>query len=651
MRTNPPVLAVAVDNSASMTISDNNGSRQEILLNLLNAEEMNELDRRFIVDYYSFANNIERYNREPGDSLLFLGDATNIRKSLELIKAQYATENLTNILLISDGSYNAGGNPVRYADELGVPIHTIGIGSSDPVTDLAIIRAETNPFTYVDQSTPIQITLRNTGFDKMTVPVEIQHNGVVIARQTAQLFPSPSEQTVTLEFTPKEVGRLKLDVKVPQQAGEHIGNNNSRSLYVDVLKSKIAILLFAGAVSPDISFMKKHLQNDRYHIESFILKSRGEFYRPLPTLDDIKAADIFIFLNFPIANADPSFLQNLLTSLELKKQSILFIPGANTSLADLQKFSQYMPVQNAAILPRERQVYVEPSPFGLNHPIMQVSSDPLQTNTIWSALPPVFAPLVVQRLAPGSEVLAYARMEGQSNQNLSPLIAVRVNGMQKSAAIFAHQLWRWDFMMHGINRSEEVYAHMLQNIVRWLETNRSESLVRVTMDKTHYNYGDPISMSIDVFDENLNPVEKANVRVTLLHENSSQEFFSQPESIGSYSVDLQTAQPGDYMAKVIADIDDRRLGEETVLFSVGEYSAELTDIQAQPAVLQNLSRLTGGRFVRPDSLAALAAAIQGQSSTTAQTHESELWNNKYILALVLLFLTLEWFIRKKRGMV
>lgn len=647
---NPPILAVAVDNSASMTITDSDGSRQDILKGVLTDDVFDELAKNFDIKFYTLSNNVELYSPNRGDSLSFLGDATNIRQGLEKIKTDNVVDNLTNILLISDGNYNEGGNPVRFADELGVPIHTIGVGSADPVTDVAIANVEANPFTYADQSTPVQVTVRNSGFDKLSIPVELRRDDAILTRQTIELGPSPSEQTITLDFTPTDIGRQKLTVGVPQQAGERIVENNSRSFYIDVFKSKLQILLIAGSVSPDISFMKRILQNDRYDISSLIHKQNGQFYEKMPASNELGEVDVFIFLDFPMRGVNQAFLQNLLAAIQAKKQPILYILGLNTSLAEAEKFSEFIPLQNAGMLSKSLEVSVQLSPLGANHPIMQVSQDPVTSQSIWQQVPPVFSPLIVRQLAPGSEVLAYAQAEQQQNR-LLPLIAIRTNGAHKSAALFADQLWRWDFMMRGINRSEDVYSRLLQNLIRWFETNRSESLVRVTMDKTQYHFGDPIDIKIDVFDENLNPVDKADVRVSLKSGQANEEFAAQSQGNGKYHTLLQAPQPNDYQAVVSARIDGRQLGEETVLFSVGEYSAELTDIQAQPMVLQSLSRVTGGQFVPADSTQKLLGNIHGEKTITPLNIENELWNNKIILVLILFLLTLEWFIRKRRGMV
>ena len=359
---------------------------------------------------------------------------------------------------------------------------------------------------------------------------------------------------------------------------------------------------------------------------------------------------MFIFYDFPTSSSSPQYIETIKEILKRKKQPILFIPGSKISTAQLPQFTDFIPVASIVRLPQEQLAYVQLSPLGETHPVMQVAPDATIARSLWGELPPVFTSFKVQQLATDAKVLAYSRSNVKSRQ-LSPLVILRTNGAHKSAAIMAHELWRWDLMMWGINRSEDVYRNMLINLARWLETNRSESLVRVDMDDTNYKYGEGINMRISVFDENLNPVEDANVSINLKKDEWRREYSAQSVGKGKYTLAIQPPNPGDYKATVGASHGELHLGEQEVLFSVGEYSAELADLQAQPAVLQGLSRATGGSFATPDSMLHLASSIQGAPTITAVTRENELWNNKIIMAVILLLLTSEWFIRKRKGMV
>lgn len=646
---NPPILAIAIDNSASMTIHDRAGSRAALVDSILHDKTFAHLKDKFYTKYFTFANSVEQIEHIRNDSLRFIGDATNIEEAIETIKADNATENLSGILLISDGVYNAGGNPVRAAETLGLPIHSIAVGSTEPLMDLAITNVEANPFAYANQSTPIKLTVHNSGFSSRKLQAALRSNGVALTDKTVTIPPSPSDTELTMNYTPDKIGRQKLILSIPGQPDEQTLDNNRRTIYIDVFKSKIKVLLIAGALSPDISFLKRLLSTDRYELSTLIQKQPGQFYEKEPAAK-LENADMLILYNFPTAGSSRQFTDALLNLLQRKKLPLLFISGKNVSWRELARFADFIPVKSAAQARRDQLVHVQLSPLGETHPIMQVSSDLALTRSLWSELPPVFSSFAVTQAAAGSQVLAYSRANLRSAK-LSPLIMIRNNGAQKSAAILAHELWRWDLMMWGINRSEDVYRNMLINMAKWLETNRSDNLVRVKMDDTNYKYGDPIAMRIEVYDENLTPVNNSEVTIQLQRSDWRREFSAQAMGEGKYSILLQPPQPGDYEATAIAREGERTIGAQTVLFSVGEYSAELSDLQAQPSVLRELSQATGGVFTTPDSLGRLVHDINGVATISEITRENELWNNKYILALILLFLTTEWFIRKRKGML
>lgn len=647
-RTQPPVLAIAIDNSASMTISDTQGSREQTVQSLFNSDVLVTLNRNFELKTYAFSNDLETFNLDS-DSIRFLGDETNIQETLQRIKAENLTENLNAVLLISDGSYNSGGNPVRSAEQIGVPVYSIGVGSPQPITDVAITDVESNPFTYAGQTTPINITIRNSGYGQLAFPIEITSQGSVVTRETVQLPPSPSDQTYTLDYQASDIGRQKLQVNLPIQQNEYSQDNNQQTLYIDVLKSKLNILMIAGSVTPDVAFFKRHLNTERYSITSLVQKSANAFYESPPTAEGLRDMDMFILYDFPRQQMNTEFVQRLSESIRANRQPVFYILGPHSSVATARQWFPGLPIQRASRLNPELLLSPELSPAGVTHPVVQIGQDLTQTQRLWSQVPPLFAAHLIQELAPGTEVLVYGRREDNPSAQVLPLFALNAeNG--KSAAMFAHELWRWDLMIRGFERNADILKALLINTVRWLETDRSDNLVRVDMTKTNYNFGEPVEVSVDVFDDNLNPVNDAEVNLTL-NTDPPQIVTAFSQGDGSYEATLQPSQPGDYEMNVTATWQGRTLGTEDVLFSVGEYSAELADLQAQHIVLKSVAQASGGQFVPADSADALIVAMQGKPRTTTLTIDQALWNNKFLLLFILLFLTLEWFLRKRKGML
>jgi len=646
---NPPIVAVALDTSASMQLSDNKGERDAQLRRLLESGILSEGKSDYVFKYYTFANDAAPLTPADAESLRFLGDKTNLWKSLQSIIADHLDQNLTNIVLISDGNYNAGGNPARWAEELDVPVHTIALGSAEPVTDLAVQSVDANPFTYVGQTTPISLSLRNSGYENINVPVRLQVDEKIVDEKPIRLKSSISDETVQLNFQPEKDGRQKLTISVAGQADEYTLQNNQQTLYIDVLKSKVNLLLIAGRLSPDITFLKKALNTERYQIQELVQKRAGEFYQRQPTVEELASFDQFIFYDFPTPGSNRLFLQHLKHTLERTRQPLLFIAGPSVSMPELKRFQDYLPIRS--LNPKRQEVLVTPqlTPVGTTHPIMTLSEDGAFSQTLWRELPPVFSQFDVIDLSPGSQVLAYAR--SAATPNTHPLFSLYTQGTYKSAGIYAYELWRWDFMMKGIDHSNDFFQILMTNLIRWLEIQQRDKRLHVEMDKNTYNYGDPIQMKISAFDENLNPLTNATVTVNVQHRSKTTQTIAQSDGQGNFNTNLQATEPGDYKAVVSAQMGDTVLATETILFSVGEYSAELSDLKAQFSTLEGLSRVTGGRFFKVDSLDQFSNAISGEPTTTTIHKEYELWNHHLILLSIFVVLALEWLIRKRRGMV
>ena len=648
IRSRRPILAVAVDQSVSMTVSDGNGSRRETLQKVLADPLFADLRKKYELRHYLFAGQVERITAAGLDSFRFVGDETDLQNALEKISAQSESDRLQGILLISDGSYTRGGNPVRLADQLKVPVYAVGIGSPATVADLAVAQVQATPFAYLGQSTPVRVTVHSSGLGALTLPITLSSEGRTLAAAQLELPAAPADAEITLNFVPETLGRQKLDIRIPVQANEQTAENNRRTLYIDVLKSKLTIMMIAGSVTPDLTFFRKHLTTDRYDFELLARKTPGQFYQTVPSAADLNEVDLFIFYDFPTRDAGPAMLHNLQETLKTHAKPVLLILGPNTSPAELALFKNVTPVEQAERLPEERYASVEPSPAGIPHAVMQVLPDLTASQTAWRALPPLFNVFHIRALMPGSEVLAHQKADAQTPAT-EPLIIIRNDG-HKSAAVAAYQLWRWDFLLKGIEGREPVLAPFLDNLMRWLEMPRTDELVHVETDKTHYRYGDPVVVSVTVYDEKLQPVNDAVVELTLQGQNSP-ILTASPAGVGRYALTLSPQQPGDYQLQATAMVQEHRIGVSTTLFTVGEYSAELAHLQAQLDVLKNLARVTGGRYVAPDLLGELAAEFPERLIKTPTTVERELWNQKLLLIAVLALLTAEWLIRKRRGMV
>jgi hypothetical protein len=93
------------------------------------------------------------------------------------------------------------------------------------------------------------------------------------------------------------------------------------------------------------------------------------------------------------------------------------------------------------------------------------------------------------------------------------------------------------------------------------------------------------------------------------------------------------------------------MGKDTTKFSITSFNPEFLNTNANPELLQGLADVTGGKSGPPDSLFNIVQAMNFPGRESISTREIELYNLPLLLVVIIVLLSLEWFIRKRKGMV
>ena len=634
-----PILIVAVDNSASMSLNE----RPDAVHRLMQQEWRNRDGESFDLRYYGISEDATELSGNGFEDLTFNGDATNLSTSLSTMVKNLAEQNLAGIVLISDGNYSEGGHPVNRAAELGVPIHTYVVGSPDPVPDLAIAGIRTQPFAYTNEENPVQVTLRNNGYSGRRVTLTLSGENEVLESRPVTLRGSPSENEIEFSFTPQREGVTAYQVSVAPGEGERVLGNNRTTFYINVLKSRVNVLLLAGSAKPEIAIARRVLAaSDRYRLQWLVERGDGRYYgegegRVPANLNEI---DLFIFIDFPTRTSSVELLGRLEERLAEDKSSLLILAGPRTRFERLPVLERLIPVRMRPAVTAPREAYAVLTPEGRSHPVTRLGPE-----NIWPELPPVYINHLAESVSPEANVLANGR--GEDGKEISPLLALKTHSLGKCALLLCDGLWRWDLLMAGIGREGEYFSVLFNSLARWSEIARTDDLVRARTDQTTYRFGQPVEIQIQVYDSERRPRDRARVDVEVIHEAGTRNTLAQSEGEGLHRLTLHPDRPGDYVVAVTATEEGRVLGETNVPFTVGEYSAELADPRSRPALMRDLAATSGGLSLDSES----APPLPGVSRSIVTVRDEELWNDKWLLFLLTASLTCEWILRKSRGMV
>ena len=124
------VIAVVVDDSRSMLLKQDAGTRVDAAKQLLNSGLLDKLKSRFQVRVYRAGANLERIQNL--EAVTGSQNTTHLGGAMKQMMEESASLPIGAVVLLTDGSDNAGG---LEADTLGeirrrrIPIHTVGFGA------------------------------------------------------------------------------------------------------------------------------------------------------------------------------------------------------------------------------------------------------------------------------------------------------------------------------------------------------------------------------------------------------------------------------------------------------------------------------------------------------------------------------------------
>jgi len=647
----PPKVAILVDNSQSMNIKDIRQSRAEAVIKILRDKIITRTLSKAQPIYYKFSSILSSLDLNSIDTNSFTGEATDLSKVLGELNEKLQQENIQAVVLLTDGNFNIGKNPIYNAENSAIPFYTIGVGDTNERKDILIDKVITNNITFAESRLPIDVIIRNIGYDNVNAEVQLVENSKSIEQAKINLKNDVRDYPLRFYIEPKEEGIKKYTIKVSEFDGELTNKNNFKSVTVKVLKSKLQVVLLSGAPSPDVPAVRQALIEDKQiTLKSFVEKRTNEFYERNVSRSDLDSADCFIFIGFPSDLTSGNIINQLKEIIDAKKKPILFINSKTTNYNKLQYFESILPISWSNISSTEIFVYPIVSERQKFHPLITLENN--ITIEDWQQLPPIYKTQTIFKSKPESDVLAFVKIQNVPLNE--PLISIRNIGKQKSLAITGNGLWRWQLLTQGTSRIDRLLSLFITNSIRWLTTIEDEKNVRVTASKEYFSTLEPIVFTAQVYDEQLRPVDNAEVTIEVTKGKDNFRVILNALGNGRYEGTIDGLTEGDYAFNGRASLDGKIFGEDKGKFFVGSTNLEYFETKMNKSFLEQLSYRTGGKYFDVNDAHKVAEEMEKEvnfsSKELVHSKDVELWNWKYFAAIIILILGVEWFIRKRSGM-
>lgn len=678
-------LLVLLDRSRSMLVTDMVGkkSRWEAATAALrdSLSAFDDLAKDLDVKFYEIDEQARDIDYTPGK--LELGGEpdglqTAIGSSLDqVIKAQ-AGKRLAGVILLSDGAQRAYAPhdlppqvPARRMADLGYRLYTVPFGQGrgpGQTRDVALDELLVPGTVFVKNQLPVTAVVRVEGLENQAFPVQLlieTSPGKMEVVATKQVTAKQDGERITVEqqYVPVTPGEIKLTVNVPPQPGELLTSNNEVSTFVTVLKGGLNVLYLEGTLAGEQKFLRWSLDSspDIKLDTVLILHADKPETRPADLAEKFQPGkyDVYLIGDLDSIAFKPEELELLAKAVE-RGAGFMMLGGLHSFGA-----GGYGGTPLARVLPiefnrLERQNFGEkvredlhlpgplrivPTAKGLSQYLMMLAAG--DNVAAWRQLPPLVGANRFSGLKPTANILA-------ESQDKQPLLVASDYGNGRVLAFAGDSTWRW--WMLGL---EAEHKRFWRQVILWLarKDETSEGAVWIKLGQRRYSPGSRVDFTVGAETAQGQSMEDAQFDAHLVLPGGKRadvrlrrESEAKGQMAGTF---LETQAVGDYTLVVEATRERQPIGTARARFLVFEQDLELNNPAADVGALESLAAMTSGKTVAPEQLPGLLEQIKaGTKQLEVETQSKDtLWDNwKFFLCFVCL-LVLEWFLRKKWGLV
>ncbi|HAQ38694.1 MAG TPA: hypothetical protein DCX89_00060 [Saprospirales bacterium] len=620
-----PVVLLAQDVSESVLFGSKNDS--SVVINALK-DLQKDLSKKYDVELVHFGESVA-----PDISNAFNHKITNYSNLLQYIDQQYQGRMLSSVILFSDGIYNEGENPV-YAQTLKqAAFYSIAMGDTTKKSDVALKNVLYNDLAFMGDKLNIQFNMTAYKLEGKQTEVTILE---IVDGKTKLLDKKPiniksddfffSDDFILDADKP---GTRHFRISARSVPNEMTLANNTKDIYIDVIDSRIHVVILANAPHPDLSAIKQSLESlKNYKISIKMAGSEG-----IP-----QNTDLVILHNLPSVK-NP--VNDVFQTITQKKIPHLFIVGQQTDLNTFNKSQDLIRISSSLKSFNESQASLNKQFFGFE-------LDPETAKSV-ELFPPLLSPFGTIEAAPHAQTLLF--------QNISkvrtsyPLLSFGDQNGLKNGVLMGEGIWKWRLFDFAQNGQQNSIHQIIGKTAQLIATKADTRKWRVESFKTVYNENEHIRFRANLYNDNNEPVNSPDAFMYIKNVKGEVFEFVFSRSENAYSLDASFLPPGEYTYRATVQLGGKD-HTDSGKFAVKEIQLETFDLVARHDLLRQMAALSGGNVFslkQVESLKSQLLDAEVKPVVYAQRKTSPLINFKWLFFLILIWLSIEWFLRRYFG--
>lgn len=677
-------LAVLVDDSRSMRIDDGVSRAGVVHDALLDPASplLASLADQFRVRLYRFSDGATRMTGEGAAELEFSGDRTRLGRSLEQVRDELGSLPLSGVVVVTDGADQAAGEldqALLGYRAAGVPVFPVGVGSETLGRDIELTAVNVPSSALGGAALVAEAVLSHSGFGGRTVQVLVERDGRIVGSREVELE-DETGTTVRVDFSAGPLGPATYRVRVPVQEGERVDQNNERDVTITVQPGPRKVLYYEGEPRHEVAFLRRAVAPDSALQVVVLQRTDDQRFMRLGVDSGEELAsgfprtreELFQYRALVLGSVEASAFSH--EQLEMIEEFVerrgggLLMLGGRSALSEGgwagTPVARALPVEllpapsseSGAARPASddpftsggfrAELTVEPTRSARRHPITRMEED--APVIPWAELPALSAFNRVGPAKPGATALLVGRGSVADGQ---VVLAEQRYGRGRSAVFAVHDSWIWQ-MDAGIPLEDQTHERLWRQLLRWLVAETPDA-VATEVPSERIGTGDVVPVTARVRDPRFGGVNDASVvaRVTSPAGGVREvPLRLRAGSDGEYGGQFPVEETGLHEVRVEAAYDTVTAVAEPAAVRAGPDMSEYFGAAMHRPLLERVASETGGRFYTAGNLGSLPEDLAYTARGATVVEEKELWDMPAAFLVVLMLMSAEWLLRRRKGL-
>lgn len=606
-------LPIVIDNSSSISFLNAKEKALELYTKLISNSALQD---KF--DVLSYQIDGEFQQSEKFD---FKGTQTNLDAVAKNLKG-INKNGVFPTIIITDGNQTSG-NDYVYGFDAENKVFPLIVGDTTTFLDFKIDQLNVNKYAFYKNKFPVEAFLHYSGTKNTTADFIISQGNSVLSKQSVSFSPAKKTAIVNVLLPANKVGLQVFKATISFKENEKNSYNNTKNFAVEVIGQKTNIAIISAINHPDIGALKHAIEANAQRKVTLI--------KP----NDIKALQDY---NVLILYQPTIEFKSIFDAVKLAGINTFIITGSNTDFNFLNQ------QQNNLLFKMSGQKEDYLAEFNSQFNLFAID------NIGFENFPPLQN--IFGNVTTNGNVSVLLSSKIRNIDTNAPLLAFTDNQGKRTAYLLGENSWKWRLQSHIDNQSFEKFDVFMDKIIQFLASDNSKKSL-VVEHESFYNSGEAIEISAQYFNKNYEFDEKARLTIAVTNTKTKQtKNYDLLKSNNSYKVNLDGLTAGNY------DFSVKELNSKTTYsshFEILDFDIEKQFVNPDVKKLTQLALQTQGKAYFPDQIDVLIKSLLDTEEYKAvqknNVTKTPLIDWVWLLVLISIFLSTEWFVRKYNGLL